>query len=288
MSKADELKSYVPEYLLISKVLQQTFNTLGGEFDRFDLNKNDVFAQCFLDTATWGLDLWDQFAGTQTRQLDTEERRNIIKVKLMTRPPCTSSTLLNILKNLADDAEVDEDYANYSFDAVLKTKGTLGNKINYIIDQIELIKPAHLDYRIIIDYLTILAAHINFSRYQSVDLTPCGTADDSGNPIVVTDGRRYSDNFIDTMNRYFSVPFTAASTQIYPNRSLGKRLAELITDTKKAYFSDTLQVASESTYTLYTNGIRKGENVIDKCTKYFSTTLLQCSPNTYCGGGVYA
>jgi hypothetical protein len=85
----------------------------------------------------------------------------------MTRPPCTKSTLLSILKNLTDDAEINEDYSAYSFDVILKTKSTLGSKLSYIIEQLDLIKPAHMDYKIIIDYLTDIIIKVNFSKYES-------------------------------------------------------------------------------------------------------------------------
>lgn len=255
MSKADELKSYMPPYLLDSNVLQQIFNAIGPELDNFNISKEDLFAQCFIDTATWGLDLWDQFAGTQTRQLDINERRNVIKVKLMTRPPCTKSTLLYILKNLTDDAEINENYAEYSFDVILKTKSLLGSKLNYIMEQLDLIKPAHLDYKIIIDYLTELIIKVNFSKYESDPFSYCGTLDTTGVEDIATDGRKYEDSFIDKVSKYFSTAF---------------------------------MVAAADTYSSLTDGYTKDEKMVDKCTKYFSINIPQCSTNIYCGGGVYS
>jgi hypothetical protein len=215
MNKADELKSYMPPYLLESNVLQQIFNAIGPELDQFNISKEDLYAQCFIGTATWGLDLWDQLAGTQTRQLDINERRNVIKVKLMTRPPCTKSTLLSILKNLTDDAEINEDYSAYSFDVILKTKSTLESKLSYIIEQLDLIKPAHMDYKIIIDYLTDIIIKVNFSKYESDPFGYCGTLETTGVESIATDGRKYEDSFIDKVSKYFSINIPQCSTNIY-------------------------------------------------------------------------
>lgn len=322
MSEADELKSYLPQYLLDSNILNQVFNSIGPELDKFNVSKDDLYAQCFIETATWGLDLWDEFAGTQTRQLDIDERRNIIKVKLMTRPPCTRATLLSILKTLTDDAEINENYANYTFDVILKTKNTFGSKLNYIMEQIELIKPAHLDYRTIIDYLTDLIIKVNFTKYESGLFSYCGTLKTTNVLYSSTEGRGYSDLFIDKVNKYFSNIFIHVSPKVYPNGSNGKRLVELVKDVKNEYFSNkfrvlsentyvsltdgkyykelikdmkeyyysnVLELASESTYTVCnTAGTSKDENITDKYKKYFSISLPQCSINTYCGGGVYS
>lgn len=255
MSKSEELKNYMPSYLVESRVFQNIYNAIGAELDSFNISKEDLFAQFFIDTATWSLDLWDGFAGTETRQLEVSERRNIIKVKLLTRPPSTKATLLDILKNFADDAEVTENTSEYSFDVILKTKTNLNNKLNYIIEQLELIKPAHLGYKIIIDYLTYLIAKINFTRYESDPFSLCGTLDDSGNPVVATEGRKYLVLISDKLSSYFSDVFAQAGESIYPDGVSGVVNSEIIADTKQTYFS------------------------ID---------ILKCATNIYCGGGVYS
>lgn len=165
-----DVTKLVPHFLLQSQVFQALYNVENQELNAIENAIDDILNQCFIDTATWGLDLWDKFLGINTKEYATQERRNILKAKTMSQPPFTKQALLNLLKNFTYDAEIQERYDEYTFDVFLKVKEQLGNKLHYILSWINETKPAHLDYQVIIDCLMQLQIKCSFSKYYSSEL----------------------------------------------------------------------------------------------------------------------
>lgn len=210
-----DVTRYVPEFLLHSKVFQALYSAQNEELTSVENAIEDILNQCFIDTATWGLDLWDEFLGMNTKEYTTEERRSILKNKLLMQPPFTVARLYDMLRNTADNVCIREDYANYSFEVTLLTKNQLRVALNKIMAQIEETKPAHLAYQIILGFLHELQAIGIFNRWFSDVLKRCGTITISGEETVTTLGRSYADLLVDLKQAYFSVSFPVVSEQTF-------------------------------------------------------------------------
>lgn len=151
-----DLMHYLPHYWHNIKEMQTLQNTLGIEVSQLHCSIQDVFAQLFVDTATWGLELWERKLGIEiNKALSYQRRREIIKAKMRG----TATTTKELIKSVAaafsnGEVEVIEDNAKY----VVKIKfvGTRGIPANVegfkkILSQII---PAHLVIEYIFTYIT--------------------------------------------------------------------------------------------------------------------------------------
>lgn len=235
---------FLPNYLKNTTNFKALVGLGESQFNKLDTFYDDCINQLYVDTATWMLDYWDKQAGIKTSLYPIEERRKRINAKLASLKPLSSP-----LKAIIYDAEI-EFKSSYLFQVILKSSEEFGNIVNFIFDQIDLRKPAHLSYELVLDYFTILSIRVLFNRYFSEILTPCGTIDVSGNKIVTTLGRSYD---------------------------------EILKEILKTYNSSKLIVASESTFSI---GMGKSyiEKIYDKLNSYFSELFFNCSENTFITG----
>lgn len=143
-----DLMQYLPKYYLKSLVMKNLQDSFSKELAIANYNIQDIVNQLFVDTATWGLELWErELKITTDVSKPYEYRRSFIKAKIRG----VGTTTKNMLKNTAlayTNAEVDiiENFNDYSF--VLKFVGVKGIPLNMapLIETIEEIKPAHLNY----------------------------------------------------------------------------------------------------------------------------------------------
>ena len=78
-----DLSRYLPAFLSRDAVFSNTLNTLSHEHGVQRLTLTDAAKQAFVQTATWGLDDWEEFVGLEHAQVDTvQTRRNKILMKL--------------------------------------------------------------------------------------------------------------------------------------------------------------------------------------------------------------
>ena len=131
-------------------------NAIGGEAQKARDACNDLLLQLNVDTATWGLGLWEDAYGIPhdvTKSYDF--RRSQVKAKRRSQ----GTTTIDMIKNLAEsysngDVDVIEHPEQYSFD--VKFIGTIGIPPNMddLTKAIEEIKPAHLTYIYIYVWIT--------------------------------------------------------------------------------------------------------------------------------------
>ncbi len=143
-----DLMKYLPWYYQESKTMINIQNSIEKEFGVAAYYIEDVYKQFFIDTATWGLSVYEKELELKTNMnLSLEERREIIKAKLRGR----GTTTKQMIKNTAEafsGGEVDviefpeEEYFIIKFIGV---KGIPRNMQGFI-DMLEMIKPAHLYY----------------------------------------------------------------------------------------------------------------------------------------------
>lgn len=109
----------------------------------------DTLAQCFVSTATWGLDYWEQMLGiTRVHYKTYEERRSIIYSRLRSTKTTTIEVMEEIARSFFDSENVYivEDNGNYSFNIELENAVFEASNLEDLQKTIELYKPAHLNY----------------------------------------------------------------------------------------------------------------------------------------------
>jgi hypothetical protein len=143
-----DITNYVPAFLLQSKILQEIYNAENTEINLVENSTQDLLYQCFIDTATWGLEYWEKFLGIDVDKTKSDMfRRERIKAKIRGYGTITKEFIQNVASSFANgEVEVIEYPSEYKF--VVKFVGVKGIPLNMLdlTKTIEEIKPAHLNY----------------------------------------------------------------------------------------------------------------------------------------------
>lgn len=142
------LMKYLPAYYKNSIVMNNLLQASAKEIGLINYKIEDVLNQFFIDTATWGLDLWEkEFGITIDLNKSYEDRRENIKAKLRGSGTVTKTMIVNVAKAFSGgEVEVIENPSDYNFIIhFIGIKGIPKNMLG-LIDMIENIKPAHLGY----------------------------------------------------------------------------------------------------------------------------------------------
>ncbi|NNG67353.1 putative phage tail protein [Caldanaerobacter subterraneus] len=143
-----DVTKYVPEFLLQSKIFQTLYNAENEELTSLENASEDLLNQCFVDSATWGLELWEQFLGLTVDKTKSDVfRRERIRAKLRSYGTVTKELIKSVASSFANgEVEVIEYPSEYKF--VVKFVGVKGIPPNMsdLTKTIEEIKPAHLNY----------------------------------------------------------------------------------------------------------------------------------------------
>ena len=84
--RAPDLMLLLPWFYKGNITMQELQNSASKELGRLYYHLEDLINQLFIDTATWGLSIYEKELGLITnRSLPYEERREIIKAKLWGR-----------------------------------------------------------------------------------------------------------------------------------------------------------------------------------------------------------
>jgi len=178
-----DLNQYVPPYIYTK--FAEDFQEIQTQYDAQSLQVGllnyqieDSIKQAFIDTATWGLDLWEEEYGLDTNKLlSYEERREIIKAKKRGR----GTTTIEMIETTAEafsggEVNVIPHNDQYSF----TVKGIPRN-MQAFKDMLETIKPAHLAYDFAFTYNTygdIRDSSFNYETLQNYTHDLLRTTDD--------------------------------------------------------------------------------------------------------------
>ncbi|WNS42855.1 putative phage tail protein [Paenibacillus sp. MMS20-IR301] len=148
------LMKYLPEYYLGVPEMEQLQASAGAECGGLAYAMADSDGQKILESATWGLSRWEQMLalGTDTGK-SYATRREMIKAKLRGSGTTTPEMIRRTASAFSGgDVEVAEVPDAYSFE--VRFVGTLGIPANMagLIQIMEEIKPAHLDYSFVYSY----------------------------------------------------------------------------------------------------------------------------------------
>lgn len=156
MNAARYLMKYLPEYYQKSAEVIEIQEGIGGVWLKISTDIEDLKAQLDLETATWGLVFWEMDYGIETDVSKSYgERRSVIKAKRRG----TGTTTVEMIKNTAEsyvygEVDVEEHNEEYYFNVIMVGVTGIPPNLEDLKRTIEEIKPAHLDYYIIIKYNT--------------------------------------------------------------------------------------------------------------------------------------
>ncbi|KZL94377.1 putative phage tail protein [Clostridium magnum] len=147
-----DLKSYLPPFLFDSNIFTDLFIQYQAETDNLESDTQDLLNQLFPNTATWGLVLWEQLVGITTNtSINIEVRRVNVLNKLSQIYTMTASNMTDILKKFTDGlVSLIQNYSMYTFDIDFNVKSKAVSLLD-LLQTIETIKPAHLDYSLSIN-----------------------------------------------------------------------------------------------------------------------------------------
>lgn len=149
-SNKPKLLEYLPHFLRGVLEFEEWDNVSGYEISKLNLDIKDIIAQCFIDTATWGLKLWEEQIGVSTDiNKSYEERREIIKARLRGSGTVTKKMIKETAEAFSGgQVDIIEHTESYSFTVrFVGVKGIPKNMAAFI-EMINTIKPVHLDYDI--------------------------------------------------------------------------------------------------------------------------------------------
>lgn len=170
-SKIDILR-YLP-YKLQKDYKFYTVNTAESrEHENIRLILNDLLDQLFIDTATWGLDYFEEFLNIIPKSNDDyQTRRTRIKILLNAHDASTIKFMTDLANKFISDksAQIIEHNSEYWFEVFFNIDGLIS--LGDLRAAIELYKPAHLGFKTVFYILSkILTSHkANITQYVNAN-----------------------------------------------------------------------------------------------------------------------
>lgn len=138
---------YLPPYYETSRVMRALLQAGGSEFDKLRQALNETLNQFFVNTATWGLDRWEEELGLPiTPDQPEAERRD----KIISRLRGYGTATLYVVKNVAeayDKGAIDivEDHAAYTITIQFVDTTGVPPNLDDLKAAVRAVVPAHLD-----------------------------------------------------------------------------------------------------------------------------------------------
>lgn len=143
-----DLLAYLPQYYQNSNVMTNIQTAIAKEVGRANFEVDDIVNQMFIDTATWGLVLWENELNVDTDlSKSLSYRREFLKAKLRGVGTISKTMLRNTaLAYTNADISITEYPSTYSFKIKFTSmKGRPPNLAGFLAT-LDNIKPAHLSY----------------------------------------------------------------------------------------------------------------------------------------------
>jgi len=142
--KGRKFLGYISPIYEQSVIMQAVMEAIGAEWDEAEKLADEVLAQLFPQTATWGITYWEWLLGIPpNHSVPIEQRRARVLASMQTRWPITQERMENIVNQFVVDkkAFIEEHYSEYTFTVVMPHGGF---ELPNIIPVVEESKPAHL------------------------------------------------------------------------------------------------------------------------------------------------
>ena len=178
----------MPEYYHESAETVEIENALSIQVDKMQQTRDEFMQQLNVQTATWGLSLWEEMLGVPTNESENAEyRRSRILSKLRGQGTSTKEMLENMAAGFTNGKVTIVEYPEeYRFE--VHFDGTTGIPPNMedLTAALEEVKPAHLAYRYIYYYFTHQQispyTHSQLHAYTHEQIRNGGITSESKNP----------------------------------------------------------------------------------------------------------
>ena len=148
-------------------IVKSIQNALGVEADSINNTVEDTLNQFFVDSATFGLDKWENMLGISKNNFDIQTRRENIKAKMRTRGTSNLSVVKNICEAYSNgEVDITVNYKDYSFDVYFVGSVGIPKALDELDKTINEIKPCHLAHTFRFRYNT----HKDLSKYTFAEL----------------------------------------------------------------------------------------------------------------------
>ena len=140
----DQMINSLPLYERSSRIFQQVFQAEGAEFADLHGNVDDIRLQLFVDTATWGLAIYEKELGIVTDlNKPLVERRGVIRSKMRGYGKVDAALIKLVVDSYTNGG------ADVTFDGkinvIFSNVRGIPENMNDVYKAVEDIKPAHLD-----------------------------------------------------------------------------------------------------------------------------------------------
>lgn len=145
-----DLSRYLPQFLAEDSHMKASLDTLSWEHEKVRQAVIDVAKQFFVESATWGLSLWESFLNiTPNKDDTTEQRRKVILIRLQGTGISTVKAMETIV-NTWGTGYIVEHNSEYYFSIYISTDKP--RNLKRMKEQIFTYKPAHLGVNIYLGY----------------------------------------------------------------------------------------------------------------------------------------
>lgn len=214
-----DLKNDIPDYIYNDPTNKDLFYAQGRQLGTLKYYIQDLILNCFIETATWSLDILENEYGIVSKADDTfEMRRNRILAKKKGWQTITKEVIKSICNSFVDSTTVVEHNEDYYFDLILENINRgFPNFLNDLMEIIEDLKPAHLDSHY------ILTATTNSNLYIG-----CATVDSE----TISTYPYMPNDIISQTNIYIPIANESNLETVitYPSESISKILYSKLSD----------------------------------------------------------
>lgn len=165
-----ELNSYLPRFYEDIREAQAILNTETKSLNQLNADIDDVLAQFFIDTATWGLSRWESICGIPTDESKPiDQRRSVVKSKVRGIGTVTVGLIKDVAESYGNgQVDVIEDNVNYTI--TIKFVSDLGvpTNLNDIKNSLREIIPAHLAINYAFTFVTYDQLSTQFATYSAM------------------------------------------------------------------------------------------------------------------------
>ena len=149
------LIDYLPEDYKKSAPTMEVLSGLEKLWDKLGGDVIDFQNQLTVQTATWGLGLWEWVYGIETDLTKSyKERRSVVEAKMRGASTSTVALIKSVAESYVGAVRIEEVNSEYKFIIYMVDEVGIPENINDLKNTIREIKPAHLDFEIVFRYNT--------------------------------------------------------------------------------------------------------------------------------------
>ena len=149
-AKGKRFLEYISPIYEQSIIMQAILEAIGAEWDDVGRLTDEVFAQLFPQTTTWGITYWEWLLGIPPNDnIPIEQRRARVLVRMQTRWPMTRERMEQLVRTFSKDkrAFIREFFDQYRFEVLFNLAQSIDLKtVNEVVSET---KPAHLDFSLV-------------------------------------------------------------------------------------------------------------------------------------------